>query len=119
MEKNNIHLTPQAIRAISMLQGKQGTYEYYDEAVEKMYYYTLRHGDEIGMSDGEALDILRTLDALRQDLAAIAGHDTRKFAEVSDDDLKRLVVMLDDEDEDEDDDLPDETETDNPENDNQ
>lgn len=71
--QKNINLSIAAVRAIEALQHKNGTYNYYRETLSRLHAYILHQSDEIGMSDTEALNTLRALDALSSDLADLAG----------------------------------------------
>ena len=71
--ENNINLTPEAIKAIQALQHPCGTYQFYRAHLDRLFNYILNNSDEIGMSDNEAIGTLRALDALRADIADIAG----------------------------------------------
>lgn len=78
MKKNNITLSPQAITAIAALQHANGTFEYYRKSLDALQTVVLGFSDEIGMSDSEAMHMLRALDAIRSDITAIAtsGKDS-------------------------------------------
>lgn len=73
MATSNLTLSKGAISAITALQHPCGTYLYYRETLDRLYTHILHQSDELGMSDTEAIGTLRVLDALRSDLAAIAG----------------------------------------------
>lgn len=117
MEQNNISLNAEAIRAIQSLQAKNGTYHYYKRALKRLTSLVLNHGDEIGMSDTEALSTLRAIEAIRLDLTDIAGTVAKipdVEAEISEADLQAIADLYAEEDEaddgeDPDDDQPTET----------
>lgn len=71
--ENNINLTPDAVKAIQALQHPCGTYQFYRAHLDRLFNYILNYSDEIGMSDNEAMHTLRALNALRADIADIAG----------------------------------------------
>lgn len=71
--ENNINLTPNAVKAIQALQHPCGTYQFYRAHLDRLFTYILNNSDEIGMSDNEAMYTLRALNALRADIADIAG----------------------------------------------
>lgn len=71
--ENNINLTPDAVKAIQALQYPCGTYQFYRLHLDRLFNYILNNSDEIGMSDNEAMYALRALNALRSDIADIAG----------------------------------------------
>lgn len=71
--ENNINLTPDAVKAIQALQHPCGTYQFYRAHLDRLFNYILNNSDEIGMSDNEAMHTLRALNALRADIADIAG----------------------------------------------
>lgn len=71
--ENNIKLTPDAVKAIQALQHPCGTYQFYRTHLDRLFNYILNNSDEIGMSDNEAMHTLRALNALREDIADIAG----------------------------------------------
>ncbi len=71
--ENNINLTPDAVKAIQALQHPCGTYQFYRTHLDRLFNYILNNSDEIGMSDNEAMHTLRALNALRSDIADIAG----------------------------------------------
>ncbi len=71
--ENNINLTPDAVKAIQALQHPCGTYQFYRTHLDRLFNYILNNSDEIGMSDNEAMHTLRALNALRADIADIAG----------------------------------------------
>jgi len=71
--QNNVNLSPEAISVINALQHKNGTFNYYRATINRLHTYILHQSDEIGMSDTETLHTLRVLDAIRADLAALAG----------------------------------------------
>lgn len=71
--ENNINLTPDAVKAIQALQHPCGTYQFYRAHLDRLFNYILNYSDEIGMSDNEAMHTLRALNALRSDIADIAG----------------------------------------------
>ena len=71
--ENNIRLIPDAVRAIQALQHPCGTYRYYRSHLDRLFNYILDNSDEIGMDDAEAMATLRALNALRADMADIAG----------------------------------------------
>ncbi len=71
--ENNINLTPDAVKAIQALQHPCGTYQFYRTHLDRLFNYILNNSDEIGMSDNEAMYALRALNALRSDIADIAG----------------------------------------------
>lgn len=71
--ENNINLTPDAVKAIQALQHPCGTYQFYRAHLDRLFNYILNNSDEIGMSDSEAMHTLRALNALRSDIADIAG----------------------------------------------
>lgn len=73
MQTNTITLTDEATRVINALQHSCGTYDYYRSTLNRLFNYILHCSDEIGMSDTEAVSTLRTLDAIRSDLATISG----------------------------------------------
>lgn len=74
--ENNINLTPDAVKAIQALQHPCGTYQFYRLHLDRLFNYILNNSDEIGMSDNEAMHTLRALNALRSDIADIAGPPT-------------------------------------------
>jgi len=71
--EHNINLTPNAVKAIQALQHPCGTYRFYRAHLDRLFTYILNNSDEIGMSDNEAMYTLRALNALRSDIADIAG----------------------------------------------
>lgn len=71
--ENNINLTSNAVKAIQALQHPYGTYQFYRTHLDRLFNYVLNNSDEIGMSDNEAMNTLRALNALRSDIADIAG----------------------------------------------
>lgn len=73
MKLNNINLSGEAVNAIVALQHPCGTYSYYDSALARLFNYIFNQSEEMGMDDVEAMGTLRALNALRSDLAAIAG----------------------------------------------
>lgn len=84
MKKNNpITLSVAGIHAIEALQHKSGTYDYYTRALDRISDCILEWGDEMDLGEGEALGMLRTIKALKADLANIsgrtAGDDTDKI----------------------------------------
>lgn len=110
MEQNNISLNAEAIRAIQSLQAKNGTYHYYKRALKRLTSLVLNHGDEIGMSDTEALSTLRAIEAIRLDLTDIAGTVAKipdVEAEISEADLQAIADLYAEEDEDDDGEDPD------------
>lgn len=76
--ENNINLTPDAVKAIQALQHPCGTYKFYRTHLDRLFNYILNNSDEIGMSDNEAMHTLRALNALRADIADIAGNTELK-----------------------------------------
>lgn len=85
MATSNLTLSKGAISAITALQHSCGTYLYYRETLDRLYTHILHQSDELGMSDTEAIGTLRVLDALRSDLAAIAGPVAVPGAELPED----------------------------------
>lgn len=71
--QNNATLSAEAMRVITALQHKNGTYDYYRATIDRIYTYILHAGDEIGMSDTEILHTVRALDGIRSDLKDLAG----------------------------------------------
>lgn len=71
--QNNVILSAGAVRVITALQHKNGTYDYYRATIDRIYTYILHAGDEIGMSDTEILHTVRALDGIRSDLKDLAG----------------------------------------------
>lgn len=74
MEAKNITLTTEAIAAIERLQHINGTYDFYEMTLSRLFGFILDQSDEIGMGDTEAISTLRALRYIREDLAAIAGR---------------------------------------------
>lgn len=92
-ENNNINLSAEAITAINALQHPAGTYTYYRDTLSRLFNFVLSQSDEIGMSDTEAIRTLRVLDAVRSDLAAIAGTAaTRSDGDESPEDVAARVA---------------------------
>lgn len=115
MEQNNISLNAEAIRAIKSLQAKNGTYHYYKRALKRLTSLVLNHGDEVGMSDTEALATLRAIEAIRLDLTDIAGTVAKipdVDAEISEADLQAIANFFDKDEDDADDDADDDTDDD-------
>ncbi|MCM1450663.1 MAG: hypothetical protein NC102_00170 [Clostridium sp.] len=73
--ENNLNLTAKAVQAIEALQHNAGTYSYYRDALQRIFRHILIDSDEVGMSSYEALATLRALNAISDDLRAIAGVD--------------------------------------------
>lgn len=71
--QNNVNLSAEAVRVITALQHKNGTYDYYRATIDRIYTYILHIGDEIGMSETEILHTVRALDGIRSDLKDLAG----------------------------------------------
>lgn len=84
MEAKNITLTTEAIAAIERLQHINGTYNFYEMTLSRLFGFILDQSDEIGMSDTEAISTLRALRYIREDLAAIAGRSKTSAAANSD-----------------------------------
>ncbi len=70
---NSINLSANGVMAIQSLQHTAGTFSLYDSTLARLAKFVLHWGDEIGMSDREAISTLRAIDALRSDLGYIAG----------------------------------------------
>lgn len=70
MEKNttSIDLTAEAAAVITALAHPNGTYEYYQNTLDRLYGTILHESDELGMSDTETIHTLRVLDSIRKDL---------------------------------------------------
>ena len=74
MKTKNIALTPEALVVIEALQHNNGTYTFYTNALKRLFTFILDQSDEIGMSDTEAINTLRALQYIREDLATIANR---------------------------------------------
>lgn len=96
--ENNINLTPDAVKAIQALQHPCGTYQFYRTHLDRLFNYILNDSDEIGMSDNEAMHTLRALNALRSDIADIAGPPAPLNGSIA---TVESITILDDTDEDE------------------
>ena len=70
--KNKVQLNDAALSAIRDLQANCGTHEYYIGTISRLSEIILNSGDEIGLSNHEAISILRSLAGMRKDLDAIA-----------------------------------------------
>lgn len=79
--QNELNLSAEAIRAITALQHKNGTFRYYKHTINRLKILILHQSDEIGMSDAEALHSLRVLDAIGCDLAALAGSTANETSQ--------------------------------------
>lgn len=77
--KHDIHLSQGAKMVIENLRHPCGTYEYYDNTLKRLFNHVLVQSDEIGMDDAEAIQTLRTLQALREDMAILANHHAIPF----------------------------------------
>lgn len=77
MEAKNITLTPEALVVIEALQHNNGTYTFYANALKRLFNFVLDQSDEIGMSDTEAINALRALQYIREDLATIANRQAQ------------------------------------------
>lgn len=77
METKNIALTPEALVVIEALQHNNGTYSFYTNALKRLFNFVLDQSDEIGMSDTEAINTLRALQYIREDLATIANRQAQ------------------------------------------
>lgn len=71
MEKP-IKLTKEAASAVSDLRTTGGTLSLYQETLGRLFKLVLHQGDEIGMSDFEAVSTIRVIDMIRTDLRALA-----------------------------------------------
>ena len=91
--QNNITLSAEAVRVITALQHKNGTYTYYRANIDRIYTYILHTGDEIGMSDTEILHTIRALDAIRSDLKDLAGVSNSETEDA--DTSERFVLPVD------------------------
>lgn len=74
--------------AIRDLRHVAGTYEIYESTLAGVTKVILHQSDELGMSDHEALNIIRVLDMIRYDLRAIAGRDVKPLEEVDMDTIR-------------------------------
>lgn len=77
METKNIAHTPEALVVIEALQHNNGTYTFYTNALKRLFNFVLDQSDEIGMSDTEAINTLRALQYIREDLATIANRQAQ------------------------------------------
>ena len=77
METKNIALTPEALVVIEALQHNKGTFTFYTNALKRLFNFVLDQSDEIGMSDTEAINTLRALQYIREDLATIANRQAQ------------------------------------------
>ena len=81
MKSKNIALTPEALVVIEALQHNNGTYTFYTNALKRLFNFILDQSDEIGMSDTEAINTLRALQYIREDLATIANRQPDPVAD--------------------------------------
>ena len=74
-KKHNVLLSEKVLEALSYLQGEDGfnTYEYYSATLRKASRLILAGSEDLGMSDHEAMQMLRGLAALSSDLDILAG----------------------------------------------
>lgn len=72
-EQKNIDLSPEAVKAISALRHSQGTFDYYVNALRRIFNLVLHQSEEIGMSYSETVATLRAISGVIADLSAIAG----------------------------------------------
>lgn len=63
-----------AATAISNLQRPGGNYRYYRDALDRLFKGVLHGYDDLLLDDSEAMETLRAIDDLRQDLKDIAGQ---------------------------------------------
>lgn len=77
METKNIALTPEALVVIEALQHNKGTFTFYANALKRLFNFVLDQSDEIGMSDTEAINTLRALQYIREDLVTIANRQVQ------------------------------------------
>lgn len=80
-EKKNIELSPEAANAILALRHSQGTFDYYVNALRRLFYLVLHQSEEIGMSYSETVATLRAISGIIDDLSAIAGDRSEGSAE--------------------------------------
>lgn len=79
MEKENINgatITPHMTKIIAELQDNEGTGHMYVRAIGRVERTVLMHTDEIGMTSWTAMNLLRTLAMLKEDIKALSipGH---------------------------------------------
>lgn len=66
-----VAFTTEAANVITALQHKNGTYEYYQNTLARIYSTVLHESEEMGMSDTETVRTLRVIDSIRRDLEAL------------------------------------------------
>lgn len=81
MKQDNLYLSGEAINAICALCHKNGTYRYYNDTLGRVMDIILKQGDEIGISDTDAMSMPRALQCLREDLGFISGFGGGNEAE--------------------------------------
>ncbi len=91
MNTKTIIITPSAQRVIEALQHNCGTYRYYANTISRLSSLVLNFNDEIGLSDTDAISLLRSLQSLREDLAAIAGQETDQQPATDNEDVRHRV----------------------------
>ena len=75
---NSIKLSVKAANAITALRDANGTLEYYQNTLRLIGRIFLEQSDEIGLTDTEAIHILRVLHSINCDLEALRGPITPK-----------------------------------------
>lgn len=91
MNTKTIIITPSAQRVIEALQHNCGTYRYYANTISRLSSLILNFNDEIGLSDTDAISLLRSLQSLREDLAALAGQETDQQPDTDNKDVRHRV----------------------------
>jgi hypothetical protein len=81
--KNNITLSEKAENVIANLQHPAGVYETYSAQLEKVFNILLYQGDEIDLPGDEAIEALRTIGMIREDLAALANAPAPEMPKVA------------------------------------
>jgi hypothetical protein len=84
--KNNITLSEKAQNVIASLQHPAGIYEIYSAQLTKVFNILLYQSDEIDMPGDEALEALRTIGMIREDLATLANVPAPEMPEIPDND---------------------------------
>lgn len=78
MSNQNLVLSPEAVRVIESLRHAAGVYDFYDRVLSRLFNLILDQSDELGMSPTEAIDTLRSLKFLKDDLAILATTKSEK-----------------------------------------
>jgi hypothetical protein len=82
--ENNFTLSQKAQDVIANLQHNNGVYNIYSEQLTKVFNILLYQGDEIDMPGDEALEALRTIGMIREDLAALANVPAPEIPDLGD-----------------------------------